>query len=140
MSKLNLETPGVLKQVARKVLAEIDNYCATAYNDGHRAHLGASLIGDPCSRKLWYGFRWVYHKMHDGRQQRLFNRGHREEERFIEWLTAAGITVESHDTTKPLNDKGEYPQIRISGCKGHFGGSLDSKIKFPESWGILKNF
>lgn len=136
MPELDLEKPGVLRMLSKKVLAEIDNYCATEYDDGHRSHLGASLIGDACNRKLWYGFRWVYHKKHSGRQQRLFNRGHREEDRFIEWLKGCGFTVESHDLTKPMNEKGEYPQIRISGCKGHFGGSLDSIITFPESYGV----
>ena len=30
-----------------------------AADDGLRQHLGASLIGKPCERALWYTFRWT---------------------------------------------------------------------------------
>ena len=50
-----------------KKVAEQDN--------GWREHLGASEIGDPCSRKLWYLFRWVAVKKFDARMLRLFARG-----------------------------------------------------------------
>ena len=30
-----------------------------AADDGLRQHLGASLIGKPCERALWYAFRWT---------------------------------------------------------------------------------
>lgn len=93
---VDLKTPGVAKQVAKRVLEAIDEYCQS-YDDGHRKHLGASLIGDDCKRKLWYGFRWVYKRKLDSRLLRLFNRGHREEDRFIEWLEGAGFKVWCED-------------------------------------------
>lgn len=89
----DLSAPGVSKQISRMLLEDIDNYCATVYDDGFRNHLGASLIGHECSRFLWYSFRWCFREKHDGRQQRLFNRGHREEERFVEWLEGIGAKV-----------------------------------------------
>lgn len=81
------------KKIARRVLEDIDTYCAKKYDGGFRTHLGASLIGHECSRYLWYTFRWVKHVKHSGQQQRLFNRGHREEARFIEWLEGIGFKV-----------------------------------------------
>ncbi len=36
--------------------------------DGFREHLGASLIGKPCSRALWFDFRWVTASRFSGRQ------------------------------------------------------------------------
>ena len=38
---------------------QIEDASIDLFEDGHRNHLGASLIGDACSRKLWYTFRWV---------------------------------------------------------------------------------
>lgn len=125
---VNLEAPGVAKAVAKRILEDIDNYCATAYDDGPRRHLGASLIGHDCKRYLWYIFRWCFHEIHTGRQQRLFNRGHREEARFIEWMEGIGFQVWAETE--------DGKQYRISGVNGHFGGSLDGIGKLPERYGI----
>lgn len=90
---LSLDAPGVAKKIAERVLREIDQYCVQTYDGGHRTHLGASLIGRSCKRYLWYVFRWCKHVAHDGRKQRLFNRGHREEARFVEWLEGIGFKI-----------------------------------------------
>lgn len=126
---VDLNSPGVAHAVSKRLLSDIDNYCAEVYDDGPRRHLGASLIGHECSRYLWYVFRWCLHEKHGGRQQRLFNRGHREEARFLEWLRGIGCIVEEADPAT-----GE--QFRISGCGGHFGGSEDGEGYLPESYGI----
>ncbi|CAA2409794.1 Phage Exonuclease [Xanthomonas phage Suba] len=93
VKKIELGAPGVARALEKRIAEAIDSYCQTAYDDGHRNHLGASLIGGDCRRKLFYIFRWVKHHIHSGRMQRLFNRGHREEERFIEWLEGIGFKV-----------------------------------------------
>jgi hypothetical protein len=164
--------------LARNIKAAIDAWCEEHYDDGHRKHLGASLIGRECARELWYTFRWVKHKKFDGRMQRLFQRGHLEEGRFIEYLEGVGCTVEFVDTSAPMTlylDREddnyhwietakfdpsmgedvtavrahyiktleigiypEYPQFRIEGCGGHFGGSLDVKITLPPSFGVTQ--
>jgi hypothetical protein len=103
--------------------------------DGFRSHLGASLIGKPCARDLWYGFRWAVAKIFDGRILRLFNRGHLEEARFIALLRAAGIIVQS------VAEGGG--QFRIQAAGGHFGSSLDATVwdcpDAPREW-ILGEF
>lgn len=100
---VSLDLPGVAKQLAKRISEDIDLYCQKTYDGGHRNHLGASLIGRECSRYLWYVFRWCHHHKFDGRKQRLFNRGHREEDRFIEWLEGIGAKVWTHDfQAKPL--------------------------------------
>lgn len=90
-----------------------------------RGHLGASLIGRECGRELWLSFRWATKPTFDGRMQRLFNRGHLEEARFVAILESIGCEVWQHD---------EYgKQFRVSGHKGHFGGSMDSVLRgIPE--------
>lgn len=125
---IDLESPGMQKLVAKRILSDIDEYCKKAYDDGHRKHLGASLIGDPCSRKLWYTFRWCVREDFTGRMLRLFNRGHREETRFIEWLEGIGVKVWA-----ATEDGSQY---RISGVMGHFGGSLDGVLVLPERYEI----
>jgi len=85
---------------------------------------------------LWAIFRWLKHEKTDGRQQRLFNRGHREEARFIEWLEGIGCKVWFEDRSKEPDENGQYPQIRISDVNGHFGGSLDGVAILPERYGI----
>lgn len=102
------------------VLSAINRALESAQDDGWREHLGASVIGRKCDRQVWYSFRWFTRVRHAGKQLRLFNRGAKEEDRFIEWLTAAGIHV------KPL-DPATEKQWRISDVGGHFGGSLDGK-------------
>jgi len=61
--------------------------------EGFREHLGASLIGGPCDRALWYIFRWITPAAHGGRMQRLFETGRLEEERLIRNLRRIGVTV-----------------------------------------------
>lgn len=82
-----------------------------------RSHLGGSMIGRPCEREIWYGFRWAKRSSFQGRMLRLFNRGHREEERFVGYLKRIGINVREFD------EQGR--QWRILDVDGHFGGSLD---------------
>ena len=135
---VNLDSPGVAKALAKRILEEIDEYCVRTYDGGHRSHLGASLIGRECKRYLWYVFRWCLHEKTTGRQQRLFNRGHREEARFIEWLEGIGFKVWFENRDEAPNEKGEYPQYRISDVMGHFGGSLDGIAILPERYGIAE--
>jgi hypothetical protein len=127
--QLDLTTPGACKLLAEWITADIDAWCIKTFDDGHRSHLGASLIGEECSRKLWYHFRWVKHELTSGRMYRLFNRGHLEEDRFISYLRGIGFEVWNVDP-----NTGQ--QSRIYACKGHFGGSLDGINKPPSRYGV----
>lgn len=126
----SLDAPGVATLVAERIKNEIDAYCVRTYGNAYREHLGASLIGRECPRELWYTFRWYGGIPHDGRILRLFNRGHREEERFVEWLRGIGFTVEQFDE--------DGNQFRVVGVNGHFGGSQDGAGIFPPDWDIAE--
>lgn len=121
---LDLTQAYVRKGLAKIILDDIDAYACVTYHDGHRRHLGASVIGDDCSRKVYYGFRWMTDEKPNGRMQRLFQRGHLEEQRFIEYLRGIGFEVwDVHPETGK--------QFRCAGVNGHFGGSLDSILRPP---------
>lgn len=144
---VSLDSPGVPARISAKLLYEINSYAVTAYYEPHRWHLGASLIGHECSRYLWYVFRWCGREvgkgtteeerlLNLGRIQRLYNRGHREEDRYVEFLQGIGAKVWTFDPTAPLNEKGEHPQFRVTGVNGHFGGSVDGVIELPPRYQI----
>jgi len=108
----------------RGLLKDLMPLAGDAYdtkNEEFRTHLGASLIGRNCDRKLWYSFRWATSKQFDGRMLRLFNRGHLEEPRMVALLKMIGCEVWQHTT--------DGKQFRITGHRGHFGGSLDAVVE-----------
>lgn len=130
--------PHERQAISKQIKDAINQYCADTYDDGHRNHLGASLIGHDCRRYLWYVYRWVHQatfinskgENHKGRMQRLFNRGHKEELRWIEWLKGIGFQV--------WYEQENGDQFRIGGVEGHFGGSLDSVGKAPDWLALLQ--
>lgn len=98
-----------LDKIADQLMIDIDNYCDKKWQDENRKHLGFSLIGDECQRKLWYGFRWCKMPRPEPRVKRLFDRGHKEEDRFIDYLQGIGCTVKPFDPSyrlliEPTND------------------------------------
>ena len=101
-----------------------------------RPHLGASLIGDECCRKLWYSFRWVANPRFDGRMYRLFNTGQIEESRVVNDLRNVGMCVYDRDP-----DSGKQINYIEKECR-HHSGSLDGVIKkileSPETWHVLE--
>lgn len=101
--------------------------------DEHRAHLGASLIGHACERRLWLTFRWAGKEKFDGRMLRLFSTGQREEARVVDELRGIGCEVHADDG---------QAQFRVSDCNGHFGGSMDGVVlglpEAPATWHVLE--
>ncbi len=100
--------------------------------DWRRDHLGASVLGDPCDRALWYGWRWA-HKPRlgssddaenvrtPGQMLRLFARGHREEAWLADDLRAIGVQLSTID---PQTGR----QWRAVWHGGHAGASADGVI------------
>lgn len=121
---INLSLESDRKQLSNQIKSDIDKFCADKYNEGYRAHLGASIMGQACSRKLYYGFRWVKLEKHEGRVQRLFQVGHEAESRFKMYLEGIGFKVQ-------LFDEATGEQFRIFAHNGHYGGSLDGIAYLP---------
>ncbi len=109
-------------KLATKTLDAIDKAIVANADNGHRRHLGASVIGKECDRRLWYGFRWVLKEEFDGRMLRLFQRGHDEEPRVEKLFRAIGVSL-------TLVDPKTGKQFRIEDHNGHFGGSCDGVLQ-----------
>lgn len=101
------------KELEKKYLPKMND--AYKSDRGFRDHLGASVIGDECLRKIWYKFHNVQLQKLDARMIRLFNRGHLEEARFISMLECAGVAVEF------ITDNNK----QFGYSFGYFGGSID---------------
>lgn len=100
----------------------------SAEDDEPRNHLGASVIGGDCTRKIFYSYRWAQTEYFEPRMLRLFNRGHEEEPRIINRLRKAGLEVFAAGESGELKE-----QLRISDCNGHFGGTPDGVVlKIPD--------
>lgn len=113
--------------LAARIEKDLDEWCQKQYDKGPRSHLGASIIGHECERYIWFSFRWMYYHIHTGRMQRLFQRGHLEETRVLEWLHGIGFNV------KQVNIDGK--QFRIAFAERHGGGSSDGMATLPTRYG-----
>ncbi len=100
-----------------------------------RGYLGASIIGHPCERYLWYCFRQACKPDFDGRLYRLFETGDLEEARFAKDLRAIGCEV--HEV-----DPSTGQQFEVSGFGGHFSGHMDGCAlgvpEAPKTWHVLE--
>ena len=93
-----------------------------AQDASRRGYLGASSIGAPCSRQLWYGFRFAAPVQFSGATLRLFEDGHRGEALMAERLAmVGGVTL---STTEP-----DGSQWGFKAHEGHFRGHCDGFIK-----------
>lgn len=83
-------------EYAADIVELIDAAVEEDREDEFRNHLGGSQIGKPCLREGWYIFRWAKKSKHSGRMLRLFERGHKEEFRFVSYLRRVGVDVREY--------------------------------------------
>lgn len=103
-------------------LAAMDEAIEAAQDTSRRGYLGASSIGDPCARKLWYGLRWARPVKFSAGTLKNFEDGHRGEDLIASRLrNTPGITISTHSP--------EGEQWGISDHEGHFRGHCDGFIK-----------
>ena len=91
-----------------------DALVAAQFNDKPRPYLGASSIGENCSRKLWYRFRGL-REVFDAATLKRFRDGHITEQTVISQLC--------------LKFKVSDTQWGFSDIEGHFAGHIDGTIK-----------
>ena len=99
-----------------------------------RGYLGASILGHPCERYLWFLFRNACREDFHGRLYRLFQTGDLEEARFIEELRGIGCEVHDHDKNGD--------QFEVNEFGGHLSGHMDGCAigipEAPKTWHVLE--
>ena len=75
-------------------------------------------------------FRWAFKPQFGGRIHRLFDVGHRAEDRLADELRGAGVQVIQQD------QNGE--QYRFKAVMGHFGGSMDGCAEIDGEWHVIE--
>jgi ribosomal protein S27E len=125
---------GNIEGAINLTLEAINRWRVEKTSNQHRPHLGASQIGHPCERHLWYVFHWCESQKFDGRMLRLFETGQLAEARFVEELRGIGCTVHDVDS--------DGRQFSVSAIGGHFSGSMDGCAKgipeAPQTWHNLE--
>lgn len=122
-----------IPQVVDPTLVLADEAIVAAQEPRHRAYLGMSAIGGPCSRALWYGFRWVSRPSFDAVTLKRFADGHSGEAVVIDRLRAVpGLEV--HD----IDETGR--QFGFTDLGGHFRGHMDFVVlgiaQAPKTWHV----
>ena len=72
----------------------IDDYITKHPDTECRQYIGASSIGSPCERKLWYGYTGVAGTNTEPQLQRTFDIGKSLEKLVLDYLEAAGCTLQ----------------------------------------------
>jgi hypothetical protein len=103
-------------------LAAVDAALEAARNDEKpRPYFGMSTIGEECSRKSFYRFRWAKQEKFSAKTLKAFEDGHRGEAMQAERLRLVkGVTLYL------VGDDGH--QFGVSACGGHMRGHLDGVI------------
>lgn len=116
-------------------LSEIDRLIEEISKEERpRPYLGMSSIGESCSRKLWYRFRFVDKEIFNADTLKRFEDGHRTETLIIDRLKLSDkLTV---------IDVVDGKQIGFVEHNGHYKGHLDGKIlgilQAPKTWHVLE--
>lgn len=86
-----------------------------------RTYLGASLLGDPCTRRIHYTFRGIAPDTPGtGEQRRTLEMGHHLESLVASWLQRAGFQLQTTD------DNGA--QFGFSQANGRIQGHIDGVL------------
>lgn len=112
----------LLPEPVDHIVSAIDAAYETKHHEERRGYLGASGIGEECERRLWHAFRWAHEpEGFQGRMLRLFETGHREEIRLLDYLRLIGCEVVEIDPDT-------QQQFAIASVGGHFRGHLDGEV------------
>ncbi len=99
------------------------HYQAVYGSEPARPYLGASALGKPCSRSLWYSFRWAKPASFPGRLYRVFQTGHLQEPRVVSDLRGIGCDVREIDPST-----GNQWSFSEASTGYHLAGNLDGQV------------
>lgn len=103
-------------------LAAVDTALVEQQEFRRRLYLGASQIGNPCDRALWYSFRWALEPRLDAHNLRRIADGHAGEAMMADRLRqVSGVQLWTVDEETS-------EQFGFSDLNNHFAGHLDGVI------------
>lgn len=102
-----------------------------------RTYLGASSIGRPCARSLWYGFRHASVVRFDADTLRRFQDGFMGEDLMADRLRLVpGLTLHTRD---PKTGK-QYGFVDHAGhVRGHADGMVSGLLQSPKTWHVWEH-
>lgn len=121
MIELDLNTTKTKRSAASEAFASRVDAALEATVDRPRNYLGASAIGDECSRRVQYELLGAPKQPLSAKARRIFQRGHRLEGTVAEWLVDAGFKLQT------VKESDGYP-FGFSVAKGRFRGHVDGVI------------
>ena len=109
---------------------------AEALLEKPRPYLGMSSLGEACSRKLWYRFRWVAREAFDAATLKRFADGFRTEDLVIQRLKKVpALTVIDRDPSTG----GQIGYSDVDGhVRGHVDGLIEGILQAPKTRHILE--
>jgi len=117
---------------AKELLNRIDVRIIEEHEkEERRGYLGISQLGTECDRALWLNFHWAYFEKFTAQKLRLFARGHKEEERFLEWLKPVC------EELLPVNPK-TGKQWKVVAHNEIMSGHSDGVCKIDGVWYLLE--
>ena len=108
----------------KAIIAEKEN------SKPRRSYLGASLIGNPCPRQIWYTYKDYKPEPHSARTAMRFEDGHRTEDLTAERLRLVpGIELWTHD-----ENGNQFGFSAFDGkFKGHCDGIINGLLQAPKT-------
>jgi len=107
---------------------------ASSKDEKERDYIGASSIGDECSRKLWYKYKG-HKEEFDADTLRRFSDGHDTEAKIINWLRLCdGIELHTHDENGNQYGFSAFDEK----FKGHYDGIIRGIPQSPKTWHIFE--
>lgn len=103
------------------LVSKINEAIANQPPDELRRYIGASSIGRPCSREIWYAFNGISGERPPAQLQKIFDVGKRLEGLVIDYIRLAGFLVASptHENNHLFVEDAELPIFQ-----GHMDGLL----------------
>lgn len=125
-----------LPDITDPTLDAADKALEAAQDKSRRPYLGASAIGDPCERKLWYSFRWTARPSFNALTLKRFEDGHRAEDIQADRLRMVdGIELITHG-----KDGRQMGFTSVHGhFKGHYDGIISGLLQAPKCTSIWEH-
>lgn len=133
--------PSKVWQTTSRALSEVMDLTYKAHKDAEpkRKYLGGSMIGRDCEREIAYQYHGAPLEPREdgivgfsGQLYRIFDRGHKGEDRVAEYLRIAGFYLVTH-----RKDGGQFGWSVLGGrMKGHIDGVILSGPPMPPIPGV----